>query len=73
MKNFKFDNYHKALFGKTKDELQQMVEMNTLRSYLHEMYAIKMKKVGLCALDDKRYVCDDLIDTKAHGHHLITA
>src|SRR5690606_7952898 len=71
IKNYMFDNYYKALFGSTAEELRQEVEMNTLRSYNHQMYAVKLKKTGLCALDDKRWVCNDLIHTLAHGHYML--
>src|SRR5690606_5848441 len=73
VKKYMFDNYHKALMGTTADELRQEVEMNTLRSYNHQMYAVRLKKTGLCALDDKRWVCDDLIHTLAHGHYHLFA
>jgi hypothetical protein len=37
-------------------------------SRLHRVYTYEFSKRGLCAFDDKRYICENGIDTLAHGH-----
>ena len=43
--------------------------MNTIRSYKHQLYTEAVNKQALSAYDDKRYVLDDKIHTRAHGHY----
>ena len=44
--------------------------MNLIRSELHKMYSITCNKLALSSFDDKRYVLDDKVNTRAHGHYL---
>ena len=44
------------------------VQQNLLKSKKHTIYSISIKKVGLNAFDDKRWICQDGIHTLAHGH-----
>lgn len=37
-------------------------------SRLHRVYTYEFSKRGLCAFDDKRHICENGIDTLAHGH-----
>lgn len=48
-------------------------EVNTRRicSIGHQVATIEQSRRALCALDDKRYVRDNGVETFAHGHHLI--
>ena len=46
----------------------KVVSMNTIRSDHHKLYSLTMKKVGLSAYDDKRFICNDGVSTLAHGH-----
>lgn len=44
------------------------VVSNHLRSFKHTMFSIEQEKVALSPLDNKRYVCDDGINTLPYGH-----
>ena len=44
---------------------------NILRSYEHEVYTEEVNKVALSALDDKRHILSDGMDTLALGHYKI--
>ena len=46
-------------------------KQNILRSYDHEVYTEEVNKVALSALDDKRYILSDGMDTLALGHYKI--
>ena len=46
-------------------------KQNILRSYNHEVYMEEVNKVALSALDDKRYILSDGMDTLALGHYKI--
>ena len=44
-------------------------KQNILRSYEHEVYTEEVNKVALSALDDKRYILSDGMNTLAWGHY----
>ena len=46
-------------------------KQNILRSYEHEVYTEEVNKVALSALDDKRHILSDGMDTLALGHYKI--
>ena len=46
-------------------------KQNILRSYNHEVYTEEVNKVALSALDDKRHILSDGMDTLALGHYKI--
>ena len=46
-------------------------KQNILRSYEHEVYTEEVNKVALSALDDKRYILSNGMDTLAWGHYKI--
>ena len=46
-------------------------KQNILRSYEHEVYTEEVNKVALSALDNKRYILSDGMDTLAWGHYKI--
>ena len=48
------------------------VEFEQIQSHLHVMSTKTVRRVGLCAYDDKAWVCDDGIHTLAHGHFQIS-
>ena len=54
-----------------KTSLFQGKATGVIRSYDHELYSEKVRKVALCPFDDKRYVKNDGITTLAHGHYSI--
>ena len=51
------------------DEKVNDATMRTIRSVNHQLYSVKIKKIALSPFDDKRYVCDDKVTTRAHGHY----
>lgn len=67
------DDFKRALFGEADADLRQMVSFSTLRSRSHVMCTEQITKVGLSAIDSKRWVCDDNVNTFAHGHWRTTA
>ena len=46
-----------------------MATMKQLRSFQHNIYSIKLNKIGLSLFDNKRYILDNGCDTLAHGHY----
>jgi len=46
------------------------VTMNYIRSDHHQLYSYTTNKIGLSMNDNKRWICDDGIETLAHGHFL---
>ena len=43
--------------------------MKTFRSYDHNVFTINTKKMSLCNFDNKRFICQDGINTRALGHY----
>jgi predicted Zn-dependent protease len=71
IKKLQIENYKAALFGATREEIQQTVTANFIRQNNHIVNSIRISKIGLSALDDKRFVCRDNINSLAHGHYKI--
>lgn len=71
IKKLKMEEFKRALFGTTKKELEHKVSFNLLRSSNHQMNSVRITKTGLSAIDDKRYVLNNNINTYAHGHYKI--
>ena len=44
--------------------------MRGIQSFNHHIFSIEQTKLSLSAYDDKRYILDDGIHTKAHGHYI---
>jgi len=51
------------------DEEATHATMQSIRSKNHKIYSIKFNKLALSPYDDKRFVLDDKITTRAHGHY----
>ena len=60
----KFDDYEQCM----KIMQVKKVTMNCIRSDHHKLFTYEIKKIGLSSYDDKRYICDDGVTTRAHGH-----
>ena len=58
--------YRRALL----DEKCTSVTMHIIRSRLHQLYSETVHKQALSPYDDKRFVLDDKVSTRAHGHRL---
>jgi hypothetical protein len=67
LNEIQFDEYRESVFS----ELNVDKEMNTIRSYQHELVSITTKKRALCPFDDKRYLVN-CVDSYAYGHHKIS-
>ena len=57
------EDYRAALAGQTK-----RVDIVSLRSYDHTIVTQTQNKVALSPYDDKRYMLDDCVHTRPHGH-----
>ena len=66
-RSIRHEHYKTCL--KTGKELLR--KQNILRSYEHEVYTEEVNKVALSALDDKRHILSDGMDTLALGHYKI--
>ena len=53
------------------DRQVKTVVQRTIGSDYHNLYSYEMRKIGLSAADDKRWIADDGISTLAHGHYKI--
>ena len=58
------DLYRRALL----DHKDHYIVQKTLRSYNHTISNITQHRIGLSAYDDKRYILNDGVSTRAHGH-----
>ena len=47
---------------------QKRINQNVIRSYKHQLFSETINKVALNCFDDKRYICDDNINTYSFGH-----
>ena len=56
--------------GEQKTDIQQRSQFNCIRSFNHEVYSMKVDKIGICVFDDKRYLLDH-VNTLSHGHYKI--
>ena len=48
-----------------------MASMKQIRSYSHNIFSVKLNKIGLSSYDDKRYLLSNGCDSLAYGHYLI--
>ena len=65
-KSIHHDHYRSTL----ESESDYYVTQNLLRSYKHTIFSVNQKKIALTAYDDKRYLLNDSIHTRAYGHYL---
>ena len=63
-KELKLDFYKEVLRGKNDHRVSQM----GIHSAHHSIHTQEVKKKGLSAYDDKRWICEDGITTYAHGY-----
>jgi hypothetical protein len=63
-----FENYRACNFEKKNHTLQGVT---SFRSFGLRTYTVEQSKLALGYTDDKRVMCDNMIDTFAHGHYLV--
>ena len=63
-RNLKHALYRRALLG----EREYRHSMYAIRSFDHHLYSVTIRKATLSPFDDKRFVLDDKVPTRAHGH-----
>jgi hypothetical protein len=68
--DIKHEDYKRALFGTKSEDVLQHCEFNLIRSKLHKIQSITVNKISLSITDDKKYVLNDGISTRALGHYL---
>lgn len=66
-KDLKHEYYKNTLF----DETSMVSSMSSLRSHKHELFGETIKKTGLSAFDDKRYLLE-AVKNYAYGHYKIS-
>ncbi|XP_042895725.2 uncharacterized protein [Parasteatoda tepidariorum] len=60
-----FEDYKECLFNKS----DHFRTMNLIRSTKHNIFSVQVNKKSLSASDDKRYILEDGIHTRALGHY----
>ena len=66
-KDIALEKYKKCLT----DRKPQLIKMNVIRSYGHEVYTEEVNKMALSADDDKRHILENGKDALALGHYRI--
>ena len=66
--NIKFDNYAQCITSFNVSTAS--ATFNNLQKQHHDIYATVITKKAITCNDSKRYICDDNINTRAHGHYL---
>ncbi|XP_041376764.1 uncharacterized protein LOC121389230 [Gigantopelta aegis] len=64
-KHLRHEMFKECLF----EHKQTMASYHQIRSFHNELYTIKIKKIALTPLDDKRYLLDDGIESKPYGYN----
>jgi hypothetical protein len=64
------EDYKRCIFGST-NEQRQLVSFNVMRSFNHEVFALKTTRLGLSCSNDKQYLLDDGISSYSYGHYKI--
>lgn len=66
-RKIEFADYQRYLF----DSKNLLVTMNIIRSKKHNLFSIKQNKLALSFKDEKRYVCENSVNTLPYGHYSI--
>ena len=65
--NVNYDSFKECLIT---GELVRTLN-RTIKSVKHKVQTIESNKITLSTNDDKRYICDDGVNTLAHGHYRV--
>lgn len=64
------DHYRRCVLEQSDPQtIRQSATMTKIGSRNHQITTQRITKVGLCSIDDKRFICDDGVTTLAHGHY----
>jgi hypothetical protein len=66
--NIKFHDYANCITSF--NTIIKEAKFNNLQKHHHDIYATVITKKAITCNDSKRYICDDNIHTRAHGHYL---
>ena len=64
---------HKDFLEQLQRPAENYLVNRRIASKLHKLYTYEIKKRGLCAYDDKRFLLEDGVHSLAFGHRQITA
>ena len=64
---------HKDFLEQLQRPSENYLVNRRIGSKLHKLYTYEIKKRGLCAYDDKRFLLEDCVTSLAFGHKRITA
>jgi hypothetical protein len=64
-------DYRRCLLSSERADQQQHAAFQTIRSDKHSISSLEIRKVGLCAFDNKRHLLDDGITSYSYGHYKI--
>jgi hypothetical protein len=70
-KEISHNDYFRCLNSEKVEDQRQSIEFNLIRSNKHNLSSIKINKVSLCSVDDKRYLTDN-VHSLAYGHKNIS-
>ena len=65
-----FNDYFQSPMGEEKANIKRTSKFNCIRSVNHQIYTLKVSKIGINCTDDKRYLLDH-VNTLSHGHYRI--
>ena len=66
-RNLNFEHYKSTLFK----QKTHIASIASLRSHLHEIRTLNIRKVAMAPYDDKRYLLEDGITSLPYGHYCI--
>ena len=66
-RNINFDHYKSALF----EQETHIASTTSLRSHLHEIQTLAIRKVAMGPYDDKRYLLADGVTSLPYGHYTL--
>jgi hypothetical protein len=67
-KQLSHQKYLNSLEARTAEQIESKVKFKTITSFKHRVFTENCKKSALSPLDDKRYILEDGITTRALGH-----
>ena len=66
-KHMPHEEYRRVLYERTAN----MVTNRCFRTMDHRVYTVLIRKRGLSAYDDKKYIVEDGVNTLSYGHYKI--